>query len=152
MPVTSFLRYIALVAVVLTFASCSSSKPAPSESPDTSPPTLLLLLGEDARTITSSSALIVGTVSNETTVSTLTYTLNGGAPQDAMGSLNDGMFSLTIEGLKSGTNTLEFTATDSPANSAIATLRIEVTAPPGTSDLPALEGTWIDNTASASIC
>jgi hypothetical protein len=114
------------------------SIPAP---PDTEKPELSVA-GQPSRVTTTSLITIRGTVSPDTT--SLVYRLNGGDPQDLLPSVVEGAFSIVVEGLLPGSNTLVLEATDAAGNKA--------TSDPITVMVVDLSGVWGTNEAAITAC
>ena len=138
-----------LCALVLSLTAllgaCGQSK-----GPDAAAgPELLVLLGDQTRTVTGDSVVVVGAV-GDANLKSLGYSLNGGEVQDALNALNEKSFRLTVTGLKSGENTVVVTVADKTGATASASLAVEVTS--ANPNSPKLEGSWSDAAVTTSLC
>jgi hypothetical protein len=104
--------YLWLLLVCLVLSACDSFQPPDTEKPE------LILSGEASRLTTNPSVTLEGKLAPD--VVKFVYRLNGGEPQDATASIRDGVFSLILENLPPGTNTVVFEATDGAGNVTVS--------------------------------
>ncbi len=142
------LKLVCIAALVIgLLAACSQSRPAAA---DTTRPTLFALLDAQTRTVTGESVLIMGAVSDDTGIKTLSYSLNGGARQDVLSSLSGKTFSFTVAGLREGKNEITVSAADAAGNEGSVSLAVEVVPPAAA--FPAVEGVWTAAGVATGMC
>lgn len=135
-------KWLALVLLVVVFTGCGG------QSKDELKPTLTLT-GETQRTVSASSVVIEGQLSDNVKVASFTYSLNQGKAQDVMASLSDKAFTFTVDGLSNGENSIVITASDTAGNKTELELKITAFSVASTSSL---SGTWGNQKIPYNFC
>jgi hypothetical protein len=92
---------------------------------------VLTLTGETTRIVTGSSMVVEGELSDNSKVTSFSYSLNGGASQNVLSALSGKVFKFTIDGLTEGENKIVLVAADATGNQIETELSVrkDVSAP-----------------------
>jgi hypothetical protein len=111
------LATLLLMSCLLILVSCGGEPPQPPPPPDVEKPELTLT-GETSRVATTSSITLEGKIGADTT--SFVYRLNDGDPKDLLPKVSEGVFSVVVEGLVPGANTIVLEAADAAGNKTLS--------------------------------
>ena len=106
-------KILGLLVLSLVFVGCGVTPPVE----DTEKPTLTVTSPANNATVTTATLTVTGTAKDNTAVTKLSYTLNGGTAIDVTNKLSSGNFSFDVALGSAGSKTIKVTASDAAGNS-----------------------------------